>query len=121
MQGRAPRGTARLPTEIQSFSASVKKAYSLTFYVNDIQKLKLRAEENLERKFELTSMDKIEAVDILNVVYNLSIRIEEFANALRSYDMIDIFSIPDDFTYNTVEDVYESYVEATPIDLFGII
>ena len=66
-------------------------------------------------------MDKIEVVDSLNVVYNLSIRIEEFANALRSYDMVDIFYIPYNFTYNTVEDVYESYVENTPIDLFGII
>ena len=78
LQGRAPRRTARLPTKIQSFSASIKKTDCSTLFVNDIQKVKFRSEEGLEHKFELISMDKIEVVDSLKTVYNLSIRIEEF-------------------------------------------
>ena len=108
LQKRAPRVTSRLPTETQSFLASVKKA---------MQKLKFRVEEGLEDKFELMSMNKIEVVDSLKTVYNLAIRIEEFANALRSYDMMDIFTIPNDFTYNSTEDIFEPSTGATPIDL----
>ena len=63
------------------------------------------------------SMDNIEAIDSLKALYNLSIRIEEFTNTLRSYDMIDIFPIPNDFTYNTTEDVYVPSTGATPINL----
>ena len=36
LQGRAARGTAKLPTEIQSFSSSVKMADCSTLPINDI-------------------------------------------------------------------------------------
>ena len=62
-------------------------------------------------------MDKIEVVDSLKTLYNFSIRIEEFANTLRGYDMIDIFTIYNDFMHNAIENVYEPFTGATPIDL----
>lgn len=119
LQGIVPRRTARLPLDIRSFSTFVKKTNRSTLSVNDMQKLNFRAEDGLEHKFELIliSMYNVDTVDSLKVVYSLSIRIEEFANALRSYDMIDTFTLPNDFTHNTIEDVYEPSTGATPDDL----
>ena len=117
LQGIVPRGTARLPLDIRSFSTFVKKTNRSTLSVNDMQKLNFRAEDGLEHKFELISMYNIHTVDSLKLVYSLSIRIEEFANALRSYDMIDTFTLPNDFTHNTIEDVFEPSTGATPDDL----
>ena len=117
LQERTPRRVARLPTEIQSSSASVNKAHRSTLTANDVQKLKFRAEEGLKHKFKLMSTDKIETVDSLKVACDLSIRIEEFTNTLRSYDMIDTFTILKDFMHNVTEDIYEPSTEATHIDL----
>ena len=51
----------------------------------------------METKFSLLGQVKLDDSDSLKDVYNLNIRIEEFIEELRSYDIDDCFLIPDSF------------------------
>jgi len=107
--GEVPLGTAHTINEaVASFCGLPKKDHA-KLKAPELLKLKKQAEEGLEWKFVLMkpvlkTTGEID-VDKLKSIYPMSIRIGEFHESLRRYDMDDVFTlIPEEFVVNNTKE-----------------
>ena len=119
LQGKTPLATARTISEASSFFANVKKADRSKLSVSELTKFKTKAESSIENKFDLMENSSAKDIDSLTEVYKISIRIEEFSQSLRSYDMAGIFTIPSEFELNSSDSTYHPKDDANAVNLFN--
>jgi hypothetical protein len=121
LQGHAPVARTRL--EFASEFSGVRKTDRAALDPKDIAKLQGFAVKGLEQKFERMdqlTFDKDGEIDhnSLKKVYNLSVRTTEFENALKEYDLDDVFQVPTLMEFNEPEDIWIPAPGAQSIDLF---
>ena len=97
LDGDALPSTPRKESDAKGFLAQIPKLKRAGLSEVELVKLKLRAEEGIQEKFCLMDGKKLDEVNTLSEVYSLTIRIEEFAAALRSFDLDDVFKVPADW------------------------
>ena len=115
--GVVPRTAARTPLESRGFFAKTKKEARTNLTQPELRKLMEKATIGMETKFALLGQIRVDDSDSLKDVYDLNIRIEEFIEELRSYDLDDCFLIPDAFDVGTGNELVPS-PGADPVNLF---
>ena len=105
LDGQEPLNAKRPIAEAVGYYSGFPKKDRDTLSKTEQLKLKKQAEEGLERKFVLMkpvnkSTGEID-VEKLKSIYPVRIRIGEFQESLRRYDMEDVFTnVPDEFGNN---------------------
>ena len=115
--GVVPRVATRTPLESRGFFAKTKKEARSNLTQAELRKLMEKATIGMESKFALLGQIRVDDSDSLKDVYDLNIRIEEFIEELRSYDLDDCFLIPDAFDVGTGNELVPS-PGADPVNLF---
>jgi hypothetical protein len=113
----------RTRLEFASEFSGVRKHDRVNLEPKDIPTLQSFAVKGLEQVFE--HMDQI-TFDIngdvdwesLKKVYDLGVRTTELKNALKEYDMDDVFEVPTLMEFHEEEDVWIPAAGAQSIDLF---
>ena len=127
LAGEQRRSEARTLSEGLAFQSSIPKRDRASLSTTEKSKLKIRAETGLEYKFR--RMEYVFSKDGSNVptkeslkgVYEVGIRIEEFENCLKAFDMNDVFTIPNTYTKaadDNGNEFWQPSAGAAPINLF---
>ena len=118
LQGRVPLTTPTTKSEAESFLASVKKSQRAKLSVTELSKLRTKAEASITHKFDLMEKTNLKDLDSLTEVYRIAIRIEEFSQELKSFDMGGVFSVPSKFSYHESDNTFHPSDDAEKINLF---
>lgn len=120
--GANPRTSPRSTTELAGVGIGIVKEDRAALKKNDkksYQKLRETAVAEMKNKFkQLKAIDAKATMEHLESVYSVVTRFDDLKQELIKSDMIDVFTIPSDFSFDGTIGTFIPSSNATKIDLF---